>query len=199
MTRHAFIDESTRGRRYLICAVTISSADLGAARASLRALRPSGQRRIHFVTESDQRRRSLLKEMSTIHVSSTIYVADHRDQVRARGAIVATAVTQLHRAGVSRLVLESRDNQDHRDRAVIYQSLGADPAPPLQYTHATAAAEPLLWIPDAVAWAWGRGGDWRKRVEALGLVDAVQHVNTAETRKTRLLTVRRGAGLTSSG
>ena len=178
MTRHAFIDESTRVRRYLICATTVSAADVGGARAALRSLLPRGQRRIHFATESDQRRRSLLRSMSTIDVGTTIYVADHRDQVRARRVLVATAVTQLHRSGVSRLVLESRESQDQRDRAVIYQALGPDPAPPLEYTHATAAAEPLLWIPDAVAWAWGRGGDWRKRVEVLGLVGSVHEVNT---------------------
>ncbi len=35
MTLHAVIDESTRGQRYLICATTISSADLGPTRAAL--------------------------------------------------------------------------------------------------------------------------------------------------------------------
>lgn len=179
MTRHAFIDESTRGHRYLICAVTLSSADVGAARASLRSLLPRGQRRIHFATESDQRRRSLLKDMATIDTIATVYFADHRDQVHARGAILTTAITRMHQARVSRLVLESRDNQDHRDRAVIYETLGPDPAPPLEYTHATAAAEPLLWIPDAVAWAWGRGGAWRRQVEALGLVETVHHVDAS--------------------
>jgi len=178
MTLHAFIDESTRGQRYLICAVIIPAADVGAARAALRSLLPRGQRRIHFATESEQRRRSLLKQMSTLDARSSIYVAEHRDQVLARGAIVASAAAHLHQEGVSRLVLEAREGQDHRDRAVIYQALGPDPAPPLAYTHETAAAEPLLWIPDAVAWAWGRGGDWRKRVEVLGLVGSVHEVNT---------------------
>jgi hypothetical protein len=27
--------------------------------------------------------------------------------------------------------------------------------------------EPLLWVPDAIAWAVGRGGDWRRRAEPL--------------------------------
>ncbi len=179
MSRHAFIDESTRGRKYIICAATISSADLGPARRNLRSLRLPGQRRIHFATESDQRRRSLLKDMSTLGTTSVIYLANHGDQVAARAAIMITAVTQLRQAGVSRLVLEAREGQDHRDRAVIYRALGPDPAPPLSYTHHQPASEPLLWIPDAVAWAWGRGRSWRKRVEDLGLVGAVEIVNVA--------------------
>jgi hypothetical protein len=27
--------------------------------------------------------------------------------------------------------------------------------------------EPLLWVSDAVAWAMGAGGDWRRRVEPM--------------------------------
>lgn len=27
-------------------------------------------------------------------------------------------------------------------------------------------ADPLLWIPDAVAWCWNRGGTWRDSVAA---------------------------------
>ncbi len=127
MSRHAFIDESTRGRNYLICAATISPADLHAARRALTTMRAPGQRRIHFATESDQRRRSLLKEMSTLETTSVVYVANHRDQVAARAAIVATAVVQLRQAGVSRLVLEARQGQDEQDRAVIYRALGPRP------------------------------------------------------------------------
>ncbi len=179
MSRHAFIDESTRGRNYLICAATISPADLDAARRALTTMRAPGQRRIHFATESDQRRRSLLKEMSTLETTSVVYVANHRDQVAARAAIVATAVVKLRQAGVSRLVLEARQGQDEQDRAVIYRALGPDPEPPLSYTHHRSASEPLLWVPDAVAWAWGRGGSWRTRVEDLDLVSAVEMVNVS--------------------
>lgn len=29
----------------------------------------------------------------------------------------------------------------------------------MTYHHRTAAEEPMLWIPDAIAWSFGRGGD----------------------------------------
>ena len=176
MTRHAFLDESARGRTYLICASSISPANLSVARRELRSLRAPGQRRIHFATESDQRRRRLLKEISILDTVSVIYVTNHRDQVTARAALLTTAAIGLHGAGVSRVVIEAREGQDHRDRTVMYQALGPDPSPHLSYTHSGPATEPMLWVPDAVAWAWGRGGLWRRRVEDLGLVGAVERV-----------------------
>ncbi|MBC7595785.1 MAG: hypothetical protein H7288_17920 [Kineosporiaceae bacterium] len=35
----------------------------------------------------------------------------------------------------------------------------------LTYEHAKSAHDPLLAIPDSVAWAWAKGGDWRRRSE----------------------------------
>lgn len=35
------------------------------------------------------------------------------------------------------------------------------------YRHHRAHEEPLLALPDAIAWSWHRGGQWRKRVEPL--------------------------------
>lgn len=179
MSRHAFTDESVRRGTYIVCAVTVSSSDLGAARTALRSLRARGQRRIHFSTESDQRRRQLLKEMSTLKLTSTIYVAKHRDEIAARAAILATAAVDLHGSGVTRLVLEAREGQDKRDRATLYSALGPHPNPEFNYTHHKPAGEPLLWVPDAVAWAWGRGGRWRQRVNELQLVAAVRTIDVA--------------------
>ena len=179
MTRHAFVDESIRGQDYLICAATISPIDLAAARRELRSLRAAGQRRIHFATESNQRRRSVLKAMSSLETASVIYVARHPDQVAARAAILARMATDLRKLGVSRLTLETREGQDHRDRAGLYRVLGPSPKPPFTYGHDQPASEPLLWVPDAVAWAWGRGGHWRANLKELGLVTAVQPVDVA--------------------
>ena len=32
------------------------------------------------------------------------------------------------------------------------------------YDHRLSSGEPLLWAADAVIWAIGAGGDWRRRV-----------------------------------
>lgn len=35
------------------------------------------------------------------------------------------------------------------------------------YEHLAPHEEPLLWVADGVAWAWGAGTDWRRRVAPL--------------------------------
>ena len=176
MSTHAFVDESVRGDLYIMCAALMPTDELDAARKTLRSLRAPGQRRIHFSTESDRRRRALLREMSRVNASSIVYAARHPDQIAARAAILATMVPMLRSADVRHLVLESRREQDQRDRSVIYQNLGPHPTPPLSYTHTPASGEPALWVADAVAWAWGRGGRWRAIITDLNLVAAVKEI-----------------------
>ena len=171
MTTAAFIDESVRRDRYLVCASVIDGHELVAARQALRALLRPGQRRIHFNSESHGRRRRILDVVASLDVASVICSAYGRDQVEARAAALHVVVAHLLRQGVRRIVLETRQGQDERDRAVIREAAGRSPASELSYAHESPRIEPLLWVPDAVAWAWGRGGPWRRRVRDLRLVD----------------------------
>lgn len=41
-------------------------------------------------------------------------------------------------------------------------SIEGDPAS--SYDHRPAQAEPMLWAADAICWAAGAGGDWRRRI-----------------------------------
>lgn len=170
MSRHAYADESIRGRSYIMRVTLIPSSNAKRARQKLRTFTARGQRRIHFATESDQRRRALLSRIASLGTSSTIYVAHSRDQVKARSAIVKVLAADLLASGVTFFVPESREGQDHRDRAIIARKLDTFRLPPFGYTHRTPGCEPLLWVPDAVAWAWGRGRTWRTIIQELGLV-----------------------------
>ena len=179
MSRHAFVDESVRGKLYIMCVTSVSTDELDAARKTLRSLTAPGQRRIHFATESDRRRRALLRAMSRLTTSSIVFVARHPNQVKARGAILAAMVPKLQSSDVRHLVLESRHEQDKRDRAIICHSVGAHPTPPINYTHCPGSGEPLLWVADAVAWAWGRGRRWRATIADLDLLAAVEEIQIA--------------------
>ena len=178
MSLHAFVDESIRGQRYVICAVLIPVGSLGSARRALRHLRAPRQRRIHFATESNERRRAALGAMAALEPTPVVFFADNRDQVAARARILAAMVAYLQIVGVTRVVIESRERQDDRDRSVLFETLGRHPAPPLTYVHRRAADEPLLWIADAIAWAWGRGGTWRTQLAHLGILPRVTKVKT---------------------
>lgn len=177
MKRHAFVDESVRGSSYYMCVTLISSDMVAMTRRRLGSLKLPGQRRIHFAAESDRRRRALLREIAVLKTASVIYRADNRDQITARSAIIKRMLSDLCKAGVDRLVLESRKGQDGRDRSTIHRVSRTTPKPIPAYTHLNPVSEPMLWIPDAVAWAWGRGGRWKTILHELELVVHFQLVN----------------------
>ncbi|GII76261.1 hypothetical protein Sru01_12430 [Sphaerisporangium rufum] len=162
--KHAFVDESARGG-YLICAVAIAPADLPASRRALRKLCKPGQQRIHMASESDSRRREILSMIDGIEVAAHVYQAELAKSAQrvVRDDCFRAAVPSLIAMGVSRLIIESC-NQDRQDRLVIHEALSkADAHDLLVYGHDRPALEPLLWVPDALAWAYGKGGDWRRR------------------------------------
>jgi hypothetical protein len=48
-----------------------------------------------------------------------------------------------------------------------YEQVGQARGPGLRYDHLKAPAEPMLWVADAVAWAWTHDGRWRAQVDRL--------------------------------
>lgn len=157
----AFVDESIRGQRYLMACVLIEARDLPQVRQAAERLVLTGGR-LHFHDESAQRRRELLAAFASLPVSAFVVVCHRRHGVResaARTLCVGEVVRQLQTAGVSRLVLESR-HDDRADQRTIGQVRTAQP--PLVYEHRVASDEPLLWIADGLAWAFGAGGVWRE-------------------------------------
>lgn len=160
---HAFGDESTRADRYLMCFVIAQPAELATLRRGVRRLRASGQRRIHFVSESDRRRRQLLAAFADLDIRALVIHTTNRDQVQARDDVLHVAVDRLAELGVQRLVLEARQGQDDRDRRTLYRRAPKT----MSYEHMPSAGEPILWSADGIAWAWGRGGDWRRRCAPL--------------------------------
>ena len=63
-----------------------------------------------------------------------------------------------------RLTIESRQD-DSDDRRTIARS--RLPEPSLVFDHRQVSREPLLWLVDAVTWAFGAGGRWLPLVEPL--------------------------------
>lgn len=174
--KEAYLDESVRRDRYIICVSLVPQESIAVVRRQVKSLMPPGKKRIHFNEEADRRRRSFLKAISEMGVSSVIYIVQSADFRDSRTAIMERVVSQLKEDKVVRLVMESRTNQDIQDRRDILQSLRSFPMPSFTYEHLPAHGEPLLWIPDAVAWSWGRGGEWLSRVNDLGLVTRLEKV-----------------------
>jgi hypothetical protein len=82
----------------------------------------------------------------------------------ARDACLARLVVELRGRGVSRLVVESRQD-DSDDAATILRSRAPDRVP--TFEHRTSHQEPVLGLADAVTWAVGAGGRWRKLIKPI--------------------------------
>lgn len=168
MSAHIFVDE-TKDRGYLIAAAVLVPRDLVPARTTLRQLLLRGQRRLHFKKESDSRRRTILSTMITLGATVTIYDASALSgEGEARAACLEATVADAADLGAHRLVLEQDDSWLAADRKLLYQQVRKTGcAQTLAYEHMRSFEESLLWIPDAAAWCWAKGGDWKRRVQPM--------------------------------
>ena len=141
---------------------------LVAARRAIRGLVMPRQRRLHFTKESDARRKQILDTIAELALEVTIYDAGAHPRRRQREACLCRMVADLAARDVRLLVLERDESIEELDKKLLYRrvrELGC--ADTLVYRHQRAREEPLLMIPDAIAWCWQRGGQWRARVDSM--------------------------------
>lgn len=166
----AFSDESERAGVMLMAVVVLDPGEVDAARRKLRGLLLPGQRRVHTAKESPRRRRVILDTVSDINGLSAVVLRYRRppgvDRVGARRLLLQAATGAVVGSGVVSWVLDDQDPaQGLRDRAAIAHALaGMDRRLHPVYDHRPARDEPLLWAADALCWAVGAGGDWRRRI-----------------------------------
>ncbi|MFD7655093.1 hypothetical protein ACFV4N_14055 [Actinosynnema sp. NPDC059797] len=182
MSTHVFVDESRRAT-YLLAAAFIQTRRLTALRTLMRGLRVAGERRLHFKSESDTVRKDVIGRLVDAGFRSRVYFG--RGPAEAvRQACLADLVADLVEEPVARLVLDARGRtEDRLDRRVITRSLRECGVPDdsISYEHMSSHGDPALWIPDAIAWCYGAGGEWRRRVGPL--VEAVIDVGVVTRRR----------------
>lgn len=168
MSAHVFVDE-TKARGYVLAAAVVLPDDLAALRKLVNSLRLPRQRRIHFQSENDARRKVILNALISANVCVTIYDASsHPDVRQARDAAMTRLVDDIARIGAAMLVVETDDQALASDRAIIRSRAEmAGCLETLRYAHMRAFEEPLLAIPDAVAWSWAKAGTWRRHAGRL--------------------------------
>jgi hypothetical protein len=145
----------------------VQQADVAPLRKLLRSLCRPGQRRLHFKKERDSRRREILSALVAAKLVIARVYATRPPGPGARADCLLAAVPDLIDLNVGELILEHCEpRQEARDRQVA-----ARRRPEVRrvfvYRHAAPASEAGLWVADAVAWAYGAGGDWRRRVRPL--------------------------------
>ncbi len=163
-----FVDESTSDDYLLMCAV-VAVRDVNAARTAMRALLLPGQRSLHMKNERN-RAEKILAAIVDLAPQVTIYRVDRTvAAMEARGRCVRRLAHDAVTRRIARVVLDPIDSVVERDRSWIIQ--GARDAghhvPPFDYHHQKRHEEPLLWIADAVGWAWARSGSTRAAVSSI--------------------------------
>ncbi|MBT2501530.1 hypothetical protein [Curtobacterium sp. ISL-83] len=166
-----FVDES-KVRDYLLVAVTLNSGATGPARRSLRQLILPGQSRLHMRKESDSRRRLILSTVRPLPSGVTVLRArkDGRTDLARRADCIRALVRSIQPGVRTEVCFELDETLLRHDRQRLVEVLRSVPDDVrVTHRHETATREPLLAMPDAIGWAWAKGGDWRRRCSA-GLV-----------------------------
>lgn len=162
----AYVDESVRPGRYLMCAVLVEPAHAGRLRAALQDLLLARQRRLHFQRESRQRRHQILGAIVDLDVTVAVFSCrrDHgRSERAARAACLAAIVEHLQSLDREvTMYIERREGRDTDDHRVVNRSRRSSPA--LSYQHIRPGDDPLIWLPDCFAWPVGAGGTWLAQV-----------------------------------
>jgi hypothetical protein len=118
---------------YLVASAAVEQDRAAGLRREVRGLLLPGQRRLHMVKERPARQRLILSTISRSATHVTIYRVP-------RGS-----------AGGERAHRRRR-----LDRLTAHASAERD-------VHVVLELDETLAIPDAVAWAWAQGGEWRRR------------------------------------
>lgn len=162
MPIHVFVDE-TKSRGLLMAAARCQAEDVAVNRKALRALLLPGQERLHFNHERDPQRRRILRLISEFRLTVDIYQAD-RDNAASRHRCLEAIVRD--NAKVAERVVVERDESTYESdgKALNAATYRFGCHGQLRWDLLMPKEDALLWVPDAVAWCWRRGGQWQKLV-----------------------------------
>ncbi|MEV0001269.1 hypothetical protein AB0H28_03140 [Micromonospora sp. NPDC050980] len=168
MGPHIFVDE-TKERGLVLAAAVLERHRLTAARQLIAGLTLRGQRSIHFCKERNDRRREILLALRDLGPTVLLYDAtDHRNQRLAREACLRALITDAAKLDAERLVLEMDESRRMADvRTLNHELRLTGMTGRLRYDHLRAHEDRLLSLPDAVAWSWARGGEWKMMVRPM--------------------------------
>ncbi|ADB29603.1 hypothetical protein Kfla_0481 [Kribbella flavida DSM 17836] len=161
MPIHVFVDE-TKSKGLLMAAAQCRSGDVTVSRKALRGLLLPGQERLHFNHETDARRKQILDVIAEFRILVDIYAAE-RESLGARRRCLQ-AIVRDATAATERLVIERDESTYDHDKRTLHAACNQYRRFDLRWELMVPKLDPLLWIPDAVAWAWARGGAWRRSV-----------------------------------
>jgi hypothetical protein len=139
---------------FLLTACVLDSETVDAARASMEALRPAPNEKLHWRETSAKRDRRRIVDTvaalpSRFHVVVRVAVNDNPERRRAKA--LERLLLELEAIHVRQLVLESRTaNQDRLDRNVLGGLRARKLVTTIRLDHVAGKLEPLVWVADVV-------------------------------------------------
>jgi len=162
-----FADESkTKG--YTMVAALVAPGDVASLRRDVRSLVLPGQRRIHFTKEQPERKRLILSRLTAFGAQTHVFHCAAKSQVRGRDVCLTGIVAHAAEHSHTKIVIERDESIEKSDRQILFREVrrhGLGDA--LSYTLEAPHLEPLLWVADAIAWSYTKGGEWKQRADPL--------------------------------
>jgi hypothetical protein len=176
------IDPDDQGA-YLLVAVVVEAARIDEVRQILRSLLYQRQERLHWRDEEAPRRSKIAETIGGLDLAATVVIGTplaKSKRERARRKCLETLLPSLEAMGVTRVVMEERTPTlvaaDRkmltavRGKRLITKALRVETARPKE--------EPMLWLPDSVAGAFGAARD-RGQSEWLALIGRVEQIEVS--------------------
>ncbi|WP_286929748.1 MULTISPECIES: hypothetical protein [Aeromicrobium] len=163
-----FVDE-TKAKGYVVVPVACPDAALSVSRRAFAKLVLPGQRALHMKNESARRRSQIAGAVCDLrHVGVRAWVLDAgrgpESELSRRERALRALVVRAAPEGAAHLILDLDETLVARDARALSAAVREARAPSVTYSHQSLRAQPLLALPDVIAWCWARGGDWRRRV-----------------------------------
>lgn len=162
-----FVDES-KAKGHTMVAALIVQGDVGSLRKQVKSLVLPGQRRIHFTKESDSRKKAILSSLTKLGVKAHVFHCVSKNQALSREACLTALVAHAVEMSCKAIVLERDESIEQSDRRILFREVQRQsPTEAIGYDLIAPHLEPLLWIPDAIAWSFTKGKEWKPRVQPL--------------------------------
>lgn len=162
----AFVDESIE-KQYRLCLVAVPTSELNVTRKSLSTLRLKGQKRIHMSKESDARKVQILNHIQKMENWKCIILETKVSRLsnsEARQRLFFLASSHKLWKSITHLVIEDSTDRDRDQSTLTWIKNNSEHK--IDFDFAKPSEDECLWLADALAWAYAKGGNWRKKIKS---------------------------------
>lgn len=166
-----YLDETKSGQFVFVIAELYAS-NVGRCRIQMTRIPRKHKSALHFNRESSETRTGALTILAKMPIRIILVTTPKNTKgLDARESAVRCVARLAVERSPQRVVFERDDSTVTHDRRWLSSELAR--RPDIEYQHLARTADPLLWIPDAVGWAYQRGGQPWNLVKHL-VVETVQ-------------------------